>query len=191
MGCYGRWWSRCLWRLSRRGWKSYRGTWSKEITGTDWWLDEVVLLVFPTLILWFYENISGFSVEFGFTHRYAVLWTEWPDTTLTLINTSASAWEHCMELKWQTLQEIYPEGKMVCAKWRQGRVNSITTINFQKTCDGTDRAWRREKIAGKKLVLFLSKCLPGMLWPAACWITVCTIGPARSTNSISCAVAQR
>lgn len=36
-----------------------------------------------------------------------------------------------MELKWQTLQEIYPEEKMVCAKWTH-RVDSITTTNFQK-----------------------------------------------------------
>ena len=47
------------WRFSTKGWMSHWVTWSRVVTSMSWWLDWMILSVFPTLtILWFYDSKS-------------------------------------------------------------------------------------------------------------------------------------
>jgi len=58
-GCPGRWWSHCPWRYSKTVWLWHWGMSSRVVTGMGWWLDWMILSVFPTLtILWFYDSKS-------------------------------------------------------------------------------------------------------------------------------------
>lgn len=55
--CPRKWWSHHLWKFSRKGWMWHWGTWFRPVTGVDWWLSWMILVVFLTLvILRFYEK---------------------------------------------------------------------------------------------------------------------------------------
>ena len=48
-GCPGRWWSHHPWRSSRKGQMWHWRTWFSKNGGAGWWLNKMILVVFPSL----------------------------------------------------------------------------------------------------------------------------------------------